>query len=224
MTRAEPALDRPRKGFAPGRAWGGGGKATHGIIFAELKKYVVARLGGQAWNDLLEAAGLGQRIYLPSEAYPDEELVALVSTASRITGKPAQALLEDYGEFIAGDLVTLYRAQIDPAWRTLDLIEHTEQLIHRQVRLKIPGARPPELEALREGPDKVRLVYRSRRQLCGVAKGIARGIARHYQEDVTVTEDQCMLRGDKTCDILVARALNPSPARDPWPKALQRNP
>lgn len=179
----------------------------HGVIFAELKKYVVARLGGQAWNDLVQAAGLGGKVFLPNLVYPDEELVKLVSTASELTGKNAQDILEDFGEFIASDLLVMYSAQINPTWRTLDVIEHTERLIHTTVRVKVPGAKPPELVAWRQDPDSVRIEYRSARHLCGVAKGIARGIARHYKELVKVTEAECMLKGDALCDITVQRLV-----------------
>lgn len=175
----------------------------HGVLFAELKKYVVARLGGKAWNDLLAAAGLPDRVFFPNQIYPDEELVALVTTASRLTNQPAAAILEDFGDFIAEDLLSMYKAQIDPTWKALDLIEHTEQLIHRAVRVKLPGAKPPELVARREGPDRLVLVYSSPRKLCGVAKGLAKGVGRHYGEPVEVSELRCMHQGAPSCDIVI---------------------
>ncbi|MCA1812698.1 MAG: heme NO-binding domain-containing protein [Halobacteriales archaeon] len=177
----------------------------HGIIFAELKKYVVARMGTKAWNDLLAASGMQDKVFLPNQAYGDVDVITLVTTASRLTGKSASDILEDFGEFLAPDLLTMYRPQLDPAWRTLDIIENTEQLIHRQVRVQSPGALPPQLQVVREGPDKLRLTYTSRRQMCGVAKGIARGIAREQHEHIRVTEPECMLKGGQRCDIRVER-------------------
>jgi hypothetical protein len=177
----------------------------HGILFAELKKYVVARLGAKAWNDLLAAAGMKDRVFMPNQVYPDADLVRLVSTASELTGKSAQDLLEDFGAFIAPDLLSMYRPQIDPSWKSLDVIQNTEQLIHRNVRVKTPGAEPPRLQTTREGPDDLRLVYGSGRHLCSVAKGIAAGIAREYHEQLRVTERTCMLRGEPACDIHIHR-------------------
>ena len=117
----------------------------HGIIFSELKKYVDSKLGGNAWNSLLTESGIGFKTYLGNKKYPDEEAVALVSTASRITGKPAGALLEDFGEFIVPDLMTVYGALIKPNWKTLDLIENTESVIHTTIRFQSPEAEPPQL-------------------------------------------------------------------------------
>jgi len=89
-------------------------------------------------SGLLKEAGLGQRNYDAFETYPDEEAGRLVATASRITGANAPAILEDFGEFIAPDLLEMYWALVKPEWKTLDVIEHTEEAIHEVVRLKNP--------------------------------------------------------------------------------------
>lgn len=175
----------------------------HGIIFSELQKYVETKHSPEVWKTLLKEAGIGNRLYVPFQTYPDQEAMALVTTASRLTGQPAGAILEDFGEFIAPDLMNLYRALVDPAWKTLDFLERTEETIHRVVRLKNPGAEPPELKVSRATPNEVILTYTSARRMCGVAKGIARGVARHYHETVTITESACMLRGHPKCVISV---------------------
>jgi hypothetical protein len=74
------------------------------------------------------------------------------------------------------------------------------------VRVKMPGAKPPELVARREGPQRLVLVYTSPRQLCGVAKGLARGIGRHYGEQVKVVEPLCMHAGAPRCEIVIEAA------------------
>ncbi|HEX5725849.1 MAG TPA: heme NO-binding domain-containing protein [Longimicrobiaceae bacterium] len=178
----------------------------HGIIFAELKKYVDARHGGDTWRTLLREAGLGAKMYVPVTEYPDAEAAAIVAAASRATGTPAQAILEDFGEFIAPDLLAMYRALVKPEWRTLEVLENTEETIHRVVRLKNEGARPPEIRAVRTAPDEVTVHYGSERRMCGVTIGIVRGMAAHYGEQVSVRETACMHRGADACEIVVRRA------------------
>ena len=41
--------------------------------------------------------------------------------------------------------------------------------------------------------------------MCAVAKGIVRGLARHYGEAVTIDEMTCMLEGGGECRIAVRR-------------------
>jgi hypothetical protein len=171
----------------------------HGIIFSELRKYVDTTLGSGAWTATLADAGLANKLYLPIQEYPDSDVVALVSSASRTTGLAVPAILEDFGLFIAPALLGLYRTLVKPEWKTLDLLENTEQTIHSVVRARNPGAKPAELRAIRVAPDYVDLTYTSRRKLCPVAKGIVKGIAKHYGEKVTITEVECMHSGAAAC-------------------------
>ena len=176
----------------------------HGVIFSELRKYVEQRHGGEeTWKALLRDAGLGRRMYLPVREYPDAEAVALVSAASAATGVPVRGVLEDFGEFIAPDLMGMYRSLVRPEWRTLDFLEKTEETIHRVVRLKDPAAKPPEIRCERTAPDEAVVRYASARRMCGVAVGIIRGVAAHYGEPVQIDEPRCMHRGDPECEIRV---------------------
>jgi hypothetical protein len=177
----------------------------HGIIFGELKKLVDSRLGGDSWRELLKDAGLGARVYMPVTEYPDEDAVALIKAIAKRTGTEERAVLEMFGEFIAPDLLALYRHMVKPDWRTLELLENTEETIHRVVRLRNPGARPPELRTDREG-DEVLITYSSARRMCGVAVGIVRGLAKHYEERIEIRELSCMLEGASACRLLVKRS------------------
>ncbi len=177
----------------------------HGIVFGKLKQYVTARLGDSAWAQLLDAAGLGPKLYLAVQEYPDQELGAILDAASKRTGMSIPALLQDFGDFIGPHLVRMYRTYIRPEWKTLDVIEHTEERIHRMVRLQHRGARPPYLSTTRRGADEIVVHYSSERRLCSLAKGIAIGIARHYGDTLEITDLTCMHTGSATCEILLRR-------------------
>jgi hypothetical protein len=195
-------LERRAAAAAPGSGRREG-VPVHGIIFTSLKKYATTKLGADAWTNLLREAGLAGKVYLPTGSYDDKEISALVSTASKVTGTPAQALLEDFGEFLVPDLVSIYRSMFRPEWRTLDLIESVETTIHRTVRLRDKTATPPILVVSRPGRNEVRVVHSSPRRMCGVAKGIARGVAKHYGERISLTETSCMLRNDSACRLTI---------------------
>jgi len=175
----------------------------HGIIFSELKKYVDIKFGGSTWNDLLDESGVSSRVYAPVKIYPDQDIAALVSAASRMTTIPVPDILEDFGQFIVPDLIKVYGHLSKPEWKTLDFIEHTEETIHRVVRLKTPGADPPALQCNRLSPDEIVLIYSSPRKMCSLAKGIAKGVARHYNEQIIMTETACMLQGSSRCEISI---------------------
>ena len=175
----------------------------HGLILSEVKHFAEATFGSEAWRDLLRDAGLGERVYMPGEIYPDSEVVAIVGAAARRTGANVQTVLEQFGEFIVPTLMRVYKPYIKSAWKTLDIIEHTEENIHRAVRLRDPGAAPPELTVRRVSPREVVIIYQSDRKMCAVARGITRGVAKHYNERVEITDLTCMLKGKPTCTIAV---------------------
>jgi hypothetical protein len=173
----------------------------HGIVFVELEKYARTRLGTEGWEQLKSAAGLENQRYRLSQAFPDDEAARLMAAAEKATGMSTRAMLEDFGSFIAPDLLGLYGSLIDKSWKTLDTIEHTEATIHTVVRVKNPGALPPALETKRQSPTLLVMKYRSPRKMCALAIGIAKGIAAHHRENLTVTEPRCMHRGDTECEL-----------------------
>ncbi|RMH73841.1 MAG: hypothetical protein D6675_01445 [Gemmatimonadetes bacterium] len=175
----------------------------HGIIFVKLKKYVEEKLGKPAWKQLQEHAGLKNKIYMPIKVYPDEEMFALISSAVELTRQPLPDILEDFGKYVVPDLVKMYKSLIKPEWKTLDLLEHVENTIHKVVRITNPNSTPPQLICHRVNPREVQIIYSSARKMCPFARGIIQGIADLYHEPIRITEHQCMLSGAESCHIHV---------------------
>ena len=175
----------------------------HGLILTELKRFADAKLGNAAWQGLLQEAGLEKRLFVSSGRYPDSEVTAIVEGLARRCRRDIQVLLTEFGKFIAPTLMNAYKPFIKPEWRTLEMIEHTEENIHRAARLHDPSAMPPRLQVRRVNPKQVVLLYDSERRLCSVAKGIARGVAEFYGERIEISDLTCMLKGQPTCTIAV---------------------
>ncbi len=193
----------------------------HGLIFLQLQRFVRHVAGPAAWKGLLQEAGLAGQSYSPVRDYSDDDVLAIVGAASRALNQPAAAIVEAFGEFIAPELIKLYRKIIPAEWKTLDLIENTESVIHTAVRAGNPGATPPPLQCIRTGEDELQILYSSPRQLCVLAKGIVKGLAGHYGEAVTITDTSCMLKGDPLCTIEVKRVRSPKDTDQVVPAAMQ---
>jgi hypothetical protein len=184
---------------------------VHGFIVSEIKGYVTEKLGPEAWKTLLKQAGVADREYVNYLEYPDEEVVHLVATASRVTGTPVPDILEDFGRYVGRDLLRIYRPLVQPQWRTLEFLENVEHTVHDVVRSRNRTARPPALECTRLGADRVVVVYRSPRRLCALAKGIIQGLAGHYGDTVAISEETCMHEGAPQCRMVVTRQATPAP-------------
>jgi predicted hydrocarbon binding protein len=174
---------------------------VHGIIFVEFKKFVTEKLGPAAWNDLLRAVLPKPRHYYRGNHYPDREFADLLAAAASMAKVDLLDFGQQFGEFIAPDLMDMYAISIDSSWKTLELIENTEVVIHTIVRRSSPGASPPRLVVERVGRNEVVLRYDSHRKMCYFAKGIALGVAKHFGESITISESMCMLKGASHCEI-----------------------
>jgi len=134
--------------------------------------------------------------------YLDAEMEALVAAAATMSGLSASVVLEDFGVFIAPPLMNMYGHLIPGDWKTLDVIEKTEETIHHVVRVQTPGAKPPVLHTIRRSEDEVVLIYSSPRKLCALAIGIARGVAKQFNETIEVAQNKCTHNGAPHCEIV----------------------
>lgn len=178
----------------------------HGIVLKGLKDFVVEQYDHDTWVALQEEAGVPGRLYVPVSEYPDEDVLALVATASEMTETPVPDLLEAFGEFLVPQLLDTYGVHVDAAWTGLELVANVEQYIHMALRAKqVSSYTPPELESGWHDDETVSVVYQSERELCHLARGLINGIGDHQDEPLSVDEPRCMLDGDDCCELLVRR-------------------
>jgi predicted hydrocarbon binding protein len=170
-----------------------------------MKHFVTQNMGEGKWEELLEKAGLKGKLYMAHSEAPDEEVVAIVETASALTGQPVSDILTAFGEFLVPYLTETFNFLIKPGWTALDLIENTEESIHKVIRVKDPTAKPPALKCERTGDDEVKIIYTSPRKMCAVAKGISRGLGTHFNEALSIVENRCMHEGASECEIVVKK-------------------
>jgi heme-NO-binding protein len=177
---------------------------VQGVIFDELERYVVRELGQTGLSRIRDLTGRGNGGYQFDKAYPDDEMFVILRGLVEATKRAPGEMVEEFGEVLASALLEVYGFLVDPRWSFLEFLLNTEMVIHAGVKLNTPGAKPPLIQALRAGPETVKISYRSRRRLCPLAKGIVRGVAAYYNVAIVLTEEVCMLRGDSECVITVA--------------------
>lgn len=120
-----------------------------------------------------------------------------------MTGSTVAVVWEDFGQFVAEDLAKVYGGLLEPAWKTLDVLENVGLLTPRIFREIKPDGELPGLKFTRLGPAEATISYDSSRKPCGLIKGAVKGVANHFSERVLVTETSCMLKGNPSCEIVV---------------------
>ena len=171
-----------------------------GLVFRLLENMVVDRLGLQAWDTLVAQTELRTRGgFIGSETYPDEDLIALVRTASRLTGRPVDELLRSFGRYVFPDLVGWYVTIVAEREGAKSFLMSVDRSIHLEVRKLHVGAVVPEFTYEDLEPNRLVMIYRSERRLCDLAEGLIEGVGDHFGEDIRQEQTRCTKRGHDHC-------------------------
>jgi hypothetical protein len=173
-----------------------------GIVFDLLEGAVVRAHGEDAWDDLLQTAGL-EGGYTSLGSYPDAHLMARVAAASAMTGESAQGVVRWFGREALPALASSYPRFFDPHDGVYSFLLTLNDIIHPEVRKLYPGADVPLFGFSTAADGAITMTYGSPRRLCAFAEGLIEGAAAHFEQVVSIDQPTCMLRGDELCSIVV---------------------
>lgn len=191
----------------------------HGLVFVTWEKYLAERFGGAMMVEYRRAIGeeIGETP-LVSRVYDDEQLLAGVAAASRLTRTDVDTLLYEYGRyFILNGLTSRLCAYLlNQVHSGRDLLLMMSRA-HEQMKYADARVTPPIFgyQPMPGDPAGLVLSYDSSRQLCSLLHGSIEGAAIHYGEQAQVSEDTCMKHGAPVCTFTIRfmRPSSPSPAQ-----------
>lgn len=154
----------------------------HGSIFILLQKFVESKYGEDSWVKLNETAKTEQQKYSVHENYSLSKMTSLIRAATNLTGLSESDLKEKLGEHLLPDLLNMYKSYLNPTWKTFELLENTERVMHKAVRQEDSKANPPILNVTRVSDRFLIIDYYSKRKMASLAIGIIKGIAKYYHE------------------------------------------
>ncbi len=177
----------------------------HGLFFFFIQKFAESRAASASAeaSRTLQSRIERSATYLPDGSCPDEEAAGLFEAVSTTLAEPLDQTYAQFGEYVAPHLMRVAGPLVDPSWRTLDVVEHADELIRSMAHEQQVYSDPPTHEAVRIGPSEIHLIYCSRRKMCAVAAGIMRGVAKHFGEELTIEESACMHHGHPFCSFVV---------------------
>lgn len=156
-----------------------------GIIFNVAEKAVVELLGEDAWEDLLDDAGVAGD-YTALGSYPDSELIALVVAAAERTGKDPADVQRLIGRHALPHLVASIEDFIDRDVHVFEFLSSVHNIIHVEVKKLDPAAKPPDIEPHQVNDSELQLTYRSERGLSPLAEGLIIGSGDLFETPLSV--------------------------------------
>lgn len=172
-----------------------------GVVFNLLEDVVCDKHGEDAWDDVLDEAGV-EGVYTAIGSYPDAEFVQLLQCLPGAQAGALSGTLRSFGHSAMGRLAALYPALFSPHTATMPFLLTLNEIIHPAVRCLYPGADVPVFDftvaPVEDGSDLV-VGYRSARRLCYLAEGFIEGAAAHFGELASLRQSQCMHDGAVEC-------------------------
>src|SRR5690242_8750310 len=106
-----------------------------GIMFAQLRDYVNEKIHGSFWEDCLEAVNIPHtKRYFSNKTYPDDEFFRIFFQILKESGKGHKEFLEEFGTAVGPTFFEMFKMIINPAWKTLDLLEHLEDFNYNMLQ------------------------------------------------------------------------------------------
>jgi predicted hydrocarbon binding protein/tRNA A-37 threonylcarbamoyl transferase component Bud32 len=178
---------------------------VHGLYYFFIKKFVEtsAASANEDAARALKSLLKGSAAYLPDGSCPDDEAYGLLDAVSRVLGEPIERVHARFGEYVAPHLIRVAGTLVDPSWRTLDVVQHADDMIRTFVHGHQESDDVRTHETVRISPNELHVVYYSPRKLCGIAAGIIHGVAAYFGESIRILESCCMRRGEPYCSFVV---------------------
>ena len=173
-----------------------------GVVFNLLEETIQQAYGEKTWDDLLEATQL-DGAYTSLGTYPDDDLVKLVTAASRALQTPPDTIIRWFGRNALPLLSKNYPEFFTPHKSAHSFLLTLNSVIHPEVRKLYPGADVPVFDYDLSSEEALVIGYVSARKLCALAEGLIEGAADYYGEEVAVEHLKCVHRGDEKCALRV---------------------
>lgn len=171
-----------------------------GIVFNLLESMVEEQFGLEAWDALLDEVG-SDGVFVSTDTYTDDQLVALVVAASNKTGIAVNDLVRKLGEFMFPRFREKYPDFFNEEMTLKDFLLTVDRVVHVEVRKLHPGANLPSFNYVDNEPGELTMVYSSPRKMCMLAEGLISGAAAHFGSEYTLSHDKCMHNGEDACEL-----------------------
>ena len=160
-----------------------------GIIAMCLKDLIVEKFGADKWTQCLKNAGESQSVsILATSDMKDEVVLKMVQSVCETLGISLQQAADAFGEY----WVCSFSQKIYPTYyikyRNAREFLLGMDKVHVDTTNALKDSHPPRFEYEWKADRTLIMKYKSKRNLIDFAVGLAKGVGKHYKEDIKVTK------------------------------------
>lgn len=160
-----------------------------GVIADCLSELVIKNFGKDKWENILEKTGLDKRTsFAISADIDDGAILNVLGNTCDVLGITLEQAADAFGEYWA----KIYAPEIYWAyfsnWKSAKDCLTDMDRIHERVTRRIANARPPRFDYEWRNENTLIMTYKSKRGLIDIFIGLVRGVARSFNENLTITK------------------------------------
>lgn len=176
-----------------------------GLVFTTFYDFCEANYGGDVLDDAIQASDLpNDGAYTSVGTYPFSEMVSLVTALAKISGKPLNVILEEFGVHCFTTWVKNWPSQFDGR-KLFDILATIDEFHEREVRKLYPDAELPSFRVEFRTEERLVLGYRSCKPLADLAGGVIKGAAIYLNEPVRLRHEPAQDADGKYVRITINR-------------------
>jgi hypothetical protein len=166
-----------------------------GMIFTEFLEMVESGYGPETVERIIDASSLSTRgAYTSVGTYDYREMLDLVIALSAATGKPAPALVKEFGKYLFARLAREFPMFFEGVASAFAFLFTVDRHIHAEARKLYPQAELPRFECRALAPAQMEMIYTSSRPFADLAEGMIEGCGAHFRQPMTI-ERQMLCEG-----------------------------
>jgi hypothetical protein len=175
-------------------------------LLVAYRRFLADRFGAKLADEVFSR----HKRVVARQTYPDEVFAGLVDLAASLARRDPDGMLREFGSALLGTFHEMYPSYFPPEGARRFLLG-LDALVHTRIKELLPGAQPPRLEVSDLGSGRIKLIYRSERNLCAMLGGMLDGVGAHYQTPVRYSQETCVKNGGENCtfNIEVQQTLLP---------------
>lgn len=155
-----------------------------GVVFTELIEHLDAERSPAFTQEVLDAAHLPHGgAYTAVGTYDGSELLSILGVVSAKTGSSIGDLQRAFGRRLFSRFSVSYPRLFEGIGDAFDFLGRVETHIHVEVKKLYPDAELPHFEVVERTPERMRLIYRSKRHMDDFCAGLIEGCLEHYGEE-----------------------------------------
>jgi hypothetical protein len=171
-----------------------------GVVFNLLEAFIAEGWGQETFEEIFSSCPLHDPgPHIGPGTYADADFMSIVGATVKRLGVPMPDAVRAFGKFCFPKLAAKATLFTEGHTHPKTFLLTVQNVIHVEVRKLMKGTVLPDFQYEDTGPDRLRMIYTSKRQLCWFAEGLIDGAGDYFGVQAHQHQSECTHEGGERC-------------------------